>query len=89
MGQIAVAITAVTFIIIEGRAVLADRYLKRQYEKGRADGREEGIRTASEAWNNRRMEAEAKGEPFTEAPPSQLDGRNRGWLRGRRSRTED
>ena len=103
MGQITVAITAITFIIIEGGAVLADRYLKRQYEKGRADGREEGleegradgreegleqgradgreegleegIRTASEAWeawNNRRMEAEASGEPFTEAPPTQL-----------------
>jgi hypothetical protein len=83
MGQITVAITAITFIIIEGGAVLADRYLKRQYEKGR----EEGIRTASEAWeawNNRRMEAEAKGEPFTEAPPSQLDGGTRGWPNGRR-----
>ena len=91
MGQITVAITAITFIIIEGGAVLADRYLKRQYEKGRADGREEGleegIRSASEAWeawNNRRMEAEARGEPFTEAPPSQLDGGTRGWPNGRR-----
>ncbi len=106
MGQITVAITAITFIIIEGGAVLADRYLKRQYEKGRADGREEGleegreegleegleegreegIRTASEAWeawNNRRMEAEARGEPFTEAPPSQLDVGTRGRPNGR------
>ena len=38
-------------------------------EEGRDEGREE-IRTLWEAWNQRRMEAEARGEPFTEPPPT-------------------
>ncbi len=42
-------------------------------EKQRAEGREEGReeeRAAWEAWNRRRLDAESKGEPFDEAPPS-------------------
>ena len=42
-------------------------------EEGRAEGVEEGIATAHrqwQAWNTRRMEAEAKGEPFSEPPPT-------------------
>ena len=50
------------------------RYEKRQeaLAKGREEGREEGIAAANaawRAWNDRRLEAEAKGEPFTEPPP--------------------
>ena len=48
--------------------------------KGRAEGRAEGIAEGRAegvaerdrqwaAWNNRRTEAEAKGEPFNEPPP--------------------
>ncbi len=40
--------------------------------EGREEGREEGIATANaawRAWNRRRLDAEAKGEPFDEPPP--------------------
>lgn len=54
------------------------RYEKRQEalakgrEEGLEAGREEGIAAANaawRAWNDRRLEAEAKGESFTEPPP--------------------
>ena len=46
------------------------RYILQQ---GIEQGRAEGVATAYrqwEAWNARRMEAEAKGEPFNEPPPT-------------------
>ncbi len=58
--------------------VFAERYRQRRYQeerqKGLEIGRQEGIeeeRRAWEAWNERRLQAEANGEPFDEAPPSQ------------------
>ena len=56
-------------------------FVKPLKEKQRAEGRAEGLergleqgrtqeRAAWEAWNRRRMDAESKGEPFDEAPPS-------------------
>ena len=41
-------------------------------EQGRAEGIEQGIEQAYrqwQEWNTRRMDAEAKGEPFDEPPP--------------------
>ena len=45
-------------------------------EEGRAQGREQGIEEGRmdlaakvEAWNARRLDAEARGEPFDEPPP--------------------
>ena len=41
--------------------------------EGRAEGHAEGQAESNakwEAWNARRMEAEEKGEPFDEPPPS-------------------
>ena len=40
--------------------------------EGRAEGKAEGVAERDRqwaAWNNRRIEAEAKGEPFHEPPP--------------------
>ena len=37
-------------------------------EEGRVEGREQG-REEGRAWNNRRREAEARGEPFNEPEP--------------------
>ena len=46
-------------------------------EQGRAEGIEQGIEQGIaeayrqwQAWNTRRMDAEAKGEPFDEPPPT-------------------
>lgn len=41
-------------------------------EEGRVEGREEGRKESNSnwrAWNNRRREAEARGEPFNEPEP--------------------
>ncbi len=47
-------------------------------EEGRKEGREEGQATVQKLWtewNQRRLAAEARGEPFSEAPP-QTNGQN-------------
>ena len=58
------------------------RYEKRQQdlaegrEEGIAQGRDEGIAEANAAWRawyDRRLAAEANGEPFTEPPPDAID----------------
>ena len=57
----------------EGRAEGLTEGIAEGIEKGIEKGREEGIeaeRAAWEAWNRRRMDAESKGEPFDEPPPS-------------------
>ena len=38
------------------------------YRKGKADGRDAGI-AACAGWNRRRLECEARGEPFDESFP--------------------
>jgi hypothetical protein len=61
----------------EGMIVVTKRYLdsklvepirKQLREEGREEGREQE-RQIWEAWNNRRLEAEARGESFSEPPP--------------------
>ena len=53
-----------------------ERVRERRREEGRAEGRAEGREEAFaeadrgwEAWNQRRIEAAERGEPFTEPPP--------------------
>ena len=65
-----------SFQIVEGPKfvmVVADYFTKRWLnplkEQLRQEGRAEGY-AEWEAWNARRMEAEEKGEPFDEPPPS-------------------
>ena len=66
--------------------VFEKRTFRKGEEKGRAEGREEGRvegreqgreenQRLWEAWLSRRLQAEARGEPFTEPPPG-TDGRN-------------
>ena len=45
-----------------------DRIRAEGKEEGRAEGRAEVYRELSE-WNTRRLEAEARNQPFTEPPP--------------------
>ena len=66
-------------------ALLTEQKLRKAREQGIEEGREEGreegeegreeegreeTRTLWEAWNRRRLEAEARGEAFTEPPPT-------------------
>ena len=54
--------------------MLSERYLKRRYEEGKAEGRAE-VSRAWEEWNQRRIAAENAGEKFTEPPPSGRNGK--------------
>ena len=75
----AVATTLLTMGIMEVVMVLS-RYIIEQYRKERdarmkAEGRAKGIAEGREMvqkwqdWNNRRLAAEGRGEPFNEPPP--------------------
>ena len=78
-APIAITSAAVAIVITElGRYLMVlARHLEERLEKTRevrrAEGRAEGLaemQTQWEAWNVRRLEAESKGLPFTEPPPS-------------------
>ena len=61
-------------IVVEGAVmVFGWLYLEKKRQESRAERDAEW-----DAWNQRRMEAEAKGEPFTEPPPSARNGSTRG-----------
>ena len=59
-----------SLLVVEGVTMLSERYLKRRYREGRAEGRAEERKSWVE-WNKRREEAAARGEDFTEPPPSE------------------
>ena len=52
-------------IIVEGYEMFAEKYLRRRYREGIKDNQE-----LWEAWNRRRLEAEAEGKEFSEPPPT-------------------
>ena len=73
-----------TVIVVEGTAMLAERYFQERYERGRQKGLEEGIEKGLEegiekgleesdrawrAWYERMRAAQAEGKPFDEPPP--------------------
>ena len=64
MSYCVVISTALAYVIVEGAAMLAEQFNKKRYDAGRADMLKEW-----EAWNERRQEAEAKGQTFDEPPP--------------------
>ncbi len=74
-GAVTVGAAGISLVIMEAPRivmVVADYFTKRWLnplkEKLREEGRAE-INTAWQTWNERRMAAEANGEPFDEPPP--------------------
>ena len=66
-------VAAETVILVEVLFMLSEWYLERRYRQGKTEGRVEGLAEEYrrwEAWNNRRLAAEAQGLPFDEPPPS-------------------
>ena len=64
-------------LINEGRREGREEGRQERQEEARQEGREEGrqegrvrVRAEWDAWLERMMAAQAKGEPFTEPPPS-------------------
>ena len=83
---VASATTAITITeVINGIMVIGewmrDRFVEPQKEKQRQEGLEQGIQRGLQQerkrwmeWNQRRMEAEAKGETFNEPTPDSRNG---------------
>ena len=61
-----------TYYLVEGVSMLAERYLKLRYAKGREDERQEW-----QSWNQRREEALRQGKEFTEPPPGKSQDGNK------------
>ena len=82
MEAVVVVVGVWTFTVMEGAVILGERYLRKRFESGRAVGLQEGLQEGREegreetmtewvTWNGRRLEAERRGEPFDEPPPSE------------------
>ena len=72
MEATVVVSAAMTYIIIEGWTMLAERYQRRRFQEGRTEGRVES-HAEWEGWLKRKAEAEAKGEDFSEPTPAERD----------------
>ena len=73
MESMIVVLVTGTVIAVEGPVVLAERYLRKRFDAGRAEGKVEGRveeRMKWEEWNGRRVAAEREGRRFEEPPPS-------------------
>ena len=71
MSYCVVISTALAYVIVEGEAMLAEQFNKKRYEAGHTEGQAEGRAERQkewEAWNERRQDAEAKGQAFDEPP---------------------
>ena len=73
-----------TVVFVEGSEMLVEKYLRRRYQAGLKEGEEKGKAEGRsqawhewQAWNERRLEAEKEGRPFTEPPPSLNNHANR------------
>ena len=49
--------------------MIAEAYLKKRYQDGITEG-EQMAHSAWTVWNEKRLKAEAKGQPFDEPPPT-------------------
>ena len=57
-----------TYYLVEGLSMLAEKYLRSRYAKGKEEGLEEKQQQWL-AWNQRRLEALREGREFTEPTP--------------------
>ena len=69
MAQLGFVSAINTVVAVEGYQMLAERYLRRRYREGKAEGRDE-VWQEWHDWNERRVAAEKEGLPFDESPPS-------------------
>ncbi|MDE2639897.1 MAG: hypothetical protein OXI03_04850 [Chloroflexota bacterium] len=81
LGPLVLVMAAITVILVEGGAMIAERYQKIRFEAGLAQGLAQGQEQGQEqeraqwvAWNRRRLAAEERGERFTEPPPATDNG---------------
>ena len=69
VSEILSAATLLT-LLHEGVDIMFLRRTREERRKNREEGYKQAIQDVSE-WNNRRLAAESRGEPFTEPPPGE------------------
>ena len=69
MAAILVTLSLSIYALVEGGAMLYERYAKRRFQEGKQVGVVERDREW-ESWLERREKALAEGQPFDEPPPS-------------------
>ena len=69
MAAILVTLSLSIYALVEGTAMLYERYAKRRFQEGKQVGVAERDREW-DSWLERRDEALAEGKPFDEPPPS-------------------
>ena len=78
LGSVAVSLTALTVILVEGIPMLYEAFKKARLAQGRAEGRAQGRAEGHAAWEDwiaRRDAAHAAGLDFTEPSPAERDQR--------------
>ena len=73
MSYCVVISTAMSYLVVEGVNMLAEQFKQKRFEEGFTKGETKGHTDRQkewEEWNERRMEAEARGEAFNEPPPT-------------------
>lgn len=68
MSRLSILIAVNTVLVVEGGAMLAERYLRRRFRAGREEGRAEE-RARWEAWYRMLQEAQQVGESAPPPPP--------------------
>ena len=71
MGQSLLAVTGLTFILVDGTAMLAEKYLRARFEAGKQVERAAWIQWREKLadWEKRREDAREQDQPFTEPRP--------------------
>ena len=69
MSYCIVISTAMSYVVVEGVNMLAEQFKQKRYAEGEVKG-EAKRQKVWEEWNERRLEAEANGQPFDEPPPT-------------------
>ena len=73
VAPLIIVAAANAILLIEGIPMVSEQFLKRREARGEARGEERGRKETQqrwENWNRRRLEAEEKGEVFSEPPPA-------------------
>ncbi len=72
IAPLIITAAANAILLVEGIPMVSEQFLRRREAQGEARGEERGRKETQkhwEDWNRRRLEAEKKGEEFSEPPP--------------------
>lgn len=76
MGRLFITATGITYVLVEGKDMLAELYKRARYEEGKQEGQQleraawTAWRERLESWERRREVAQATGSTFNEPRPA-------------------